>query len=412
MTKFKNCKLELDLEAQSPLIHFQSGQNGATLRASEMKPKLDRFLLNKLSKTEKMTISELKKDGRYKDIFIDQEHNALNYKVKIVSTTKPQVIVLENKENDRAEFYSIFYANSGKRSWEKKIRALYSNPRITILSFNEKVRQLIEQYIVEFFLVTNFGTMQGKGFGSFLPVKECGYRNKLDESDMKKIAGYLKQQTGSHKCYCMEFAEVPGTKDLSENNRYRRRMFEEIKSFYGIMKSGYNFRGDYARSFIYTYMHEKEDINNEKAWMKQNGIAPIKSTKGKKVSPMRKDEDSRYVRAFLGTGTTITYNPFSKEEKVSITVKSQAGLDRVSSPIFFKVIKNVVFITAYDVPEELFDTEYEFSSKMGHGKIRTPEQGKFDIHDFLASYVRYYNENLRGEVPKLKVKRKVGEVRE
>lgn len=45
--EFNGCKLKVQLEAQSPIIHFQHDQAGATLRASEVKPKLDRFLLNK-----------------------------------------------------------------------------------------------------------------------------------------------------------------------------------------------------------------------------------------------------------------------------------------------------------------------------------------------------------------------------
>ena len=46
--EFNGCKLKVQLEAQSPIIHFQHDQAGATLRASEVKPKLDRFLLNKM----------------------------------------------------------------------------------------------------------------------------------------------------------------------------------------------------------------------------------------------------------------------------------------------------------------------------------------------------------------------------
>ena len=46
MCKFDGYKLTMKLEAQMPMIHFQSEQNGATLRASEMKPKFDKYLLD------------------------------------------------------------------------------------------------------------------------------------------------------------------------------------------------------------------------------------------------------------------------------------------------------------------------------------------------------------------------------
>lgn len=35
------------LEQQTPLIHFQYDQPGATLRATEVKPKLDKFIIKK-----------------------------------------------------------------------------------------------------------------------------------------------------------------------------------------------------------------------------------------------------------------------------------------------------------------------------------------------------------------------------
>ena len=41
-------KLEVKLKQHTPLIHFQHDQEGATLRASEVKPKLDRFILTRL----------------------------------------------------------------------------------------------------------------------------------------------------------------------------------------------------------------------------------------------------------------------------------------------------------------------------------------------------------------------------
>ena len=46
--EFRNCKLELDLKCHAPIIHFQPEEEGATLRASEVKPKFDRYLMKKV----------------------------------------------------------------------------------------------------------------------------------------------------------------------------------------------------------------------------------------------------------------------------------------------------------------------------------------------------------------------------
>lgn len=46
--QFENYKMTIKLLAQSPMIHFQGKIDGATLRGSELKPKLDRFLIKRL----------------------------------------------------------------------------------------------------------------------------------------------------------------------------------------------------------------------------------------------------------------------------------------------------------------------------------------------------------------------------
>ena len=38
-------RLQVKLKQHTPLIHFQWNQKGATLRASELKPKLDKFIM-------------------------------------------------------------------------------------------------------------------------------------------------------------------------------------------------------------------------------------------------------------------------------------------------------------------------------------------------------------------------------
>lgn len=76
--EFNGCKLKVQLEAQSPMIHFQYDQAGATLRASEVKPKLDRFLLNKMEQETGKRVAVLKEDNGYAVMFTDKEDNALN----------------------------------------------------------------------------------------------------------------------------------------------------------------------------------------------------------------------------------------------------------------------------------------------------------------------------------------------
>ncbi len=391
MAGFKGPKMTLTLEAQTPLIHFQHNQSGATLRATEVKPKLDKFLCDKMKKAGL-------DDAAVKEMRADKEHEAFAYKLQIETVGEHRVVDLEVKvpnpnkpgklKVDEAHSYTIYYANMG-RAESDIIKGVFANIKVSILCFHEKLRELLAENIEEFFLVTNFGTMQGKGFGSFMPV-DFTKANKLDVEAIKKECRYLIEKTGAPECYYMEFKEPAGT-DFEKKNEACVAMFVEIKQFYSVMKSGMNcswLKGNnYIRSYIYTYMHEK-GMGNEKAWMKQNGIAPCEGNK------TQKDKENRYVRAMLGTGETINY---LKPSKVKVTIKS-AKLERVPSPVFFKVIKNVVFITADDVPEEVLGQEYTFFSDMCREGRKITTLDSFDIHDFMKKYVAHFNGKAREEL--------------
>ena len=54
MTENLSCVITYELKQETPIIHFQHNQSGATLRATEVKPKLDRFIIKKLGGVEKI----------------------------------------------------------------------------------------------------------------------------------------------------------------------------------------------------------------------------------------------------------------------------------------------------------------------------------------------------------------------
>ena len=421
MLEFQNCRLEVELEAQSPMIHFQADQDhpGVTIRASEVKPKLDRFLIRKLQKKDKnYDIEQLKK--RYPSFFVDNNHNALNYKMAIEQKTSSMLVELSPTDKKLKKYrYDIYYGNTGYGQEGKKMGVL-SDPNVIIFCMVAELRKLIQEYIAEFFIVTNFGTMQNKGFGSFVP-KACGYAKILDNKQKGQIADYLledvidtmeSKKKCKKACYSICFDKLEKCSKC-EKNEYYIRIFKEIKQFYSIMKSGYNFGGDFARSYIYEYMHEK-DVDNEKAWMKQQKISPAVTRKGSPaVSYGRQDQNPKYVRAMLGTCGSLSYIcnaeiPPSRSNKVSITVSPvKSDISRVPSPIYFKVIRNVVFIVAREVPEEIYGVEFQFENEKWHKKgcLKTPDA--FDIDDFLERYVDYYNHSLRDEVGDIRKNRKV-----
>ena len=402
--EFNGCKLKVQLEAQSPIIHFQHDQAGATLRASEVKPKLDRFLLNKMEQETGKRVAVLKEDNGYAVMFTDKEHNALNYRMNF---EVPGNAYWVEPGTFKPESYSIYYGNRGVHDEKEKKKAVFTNPVMNLMCFNQVLRNYIEKYLVEFFAVTNFGTMQDKGFGSFMP-KECLQKSgELTLEETKRFAEMLKQAAGSVHCYSMSFVRVP--EEINAKNAWCTKVFKQIKDFYGIMKSGQNF-GGYSRSYLFQYMYGTDNkgnrddlsIDNEKAWLKQKGIVPIIEKNGKTD---RVDKNPRYVRALLGVGAGMSFiQKDGKRLKVKINHKKGDGdaIERMDSPVKFKIIGNKVFITAEEVPEEIYGRMFEFQNKERNwdgnkrGSLMTPSKedfkdGKFDIQTFLACYVNYYN---------------------
>ncbi|MBQ7682219.1 MAG: hypothetical protein IJT31_08435, partial [Oscillibacter sp.] len=89
---------------------------------------------------------------------------------------------------------------------------------------------------------------------------------------------------------------------------------------------------------------------------------------------------------------------YQEEPRGRVNVTISGDLPRVPSPVFFKVVKDTVFITAFPVPQEVYGQRYKFTGARGYksGEISTPEaelfaSGAFDIRDFMARYVEHYN---------------------
>lgn len=409
--KFNGYRLDVALKAQSPMIHFQADEPGATLRGSEVKPKLDRFLNGKISADNKLDESAYIKD------------KSLNYKLSLQASGEGEVYsILDGGRNK----FAIIYGDRNKK-------LLLRDATLTIICMNEKLRQLIEDNIVEFFAVTNFGYMQNKGFGGFMPAKYVyQYAYSTDSACQKSLrqdmANWLKATYGSEHCYYMDFSGISPT-NISDYNRY----FKEIKDFYDLLKTGRN-RNGYSKSYIYQYFHQYS-FNNEKAWMKSNGIAPVLNADRSRCAASTgqiEDAGARYVKALLGIAPKLEYlnaenNPREKVlikidvNKESSTEENKPEIDRMESPIFFKIVGRHVFIIAKLINENIYGREFDFNAELKrpkeikqrsqkllinenncrNGKLKVPSKkelgGDFTIDKLLSEYVRYYNGASPGE---------------
>ncbi len=364
-------KRKYRLKAQSPMIHFQHEQWGSTLRATEVKSKFDRFLLAKLADVPNVS-----------DWFIGSKKKpAFMYKMRIFA-----------KGGRRIDFPPKIFYSELTVDVAKKTRMVFCDAGVEIICLIPELMEAIDRYIGEFFLCHNFGRMTSKGFGSFTVE---GKENA--PQDIKKA---LCSHMGAKACYA-----ISGYTAEKQNEP-----FDDIAKLYGVMKSGHNIR-DYHHSYLFTYAHEVMGISNEKAAMKAAKISPWDEN-GPVRNPGKEDfykpgETQPYfaLRPLLGVGEHIAYlsgfewgtNRFGVEcwrpirgEDVSVKIENET-IERLSSPIFFKIVDGVIYMVAGRINPIIFGQVFTFTNTKTGASIELSVPDSFDIDDFLDWFVTRYN---------------------
>lgn len=105
-------KLTVTLKQHTPLIHFQPNQEGATLRASEVKPKLDRYILTQLGNDDYQSGINLARNNGW--LIGAGQHASLNYKMKIVASKPINLEMgIQPKKDDKNK-------TQKKMNWENR----------------------------------------------------------------------------------------------------------------------------------------------------------------------------------------------------------------------------------------------------------------------------------------------------
>lgn len=417
-----NHKTTVVLKQHTPIIHFQSDASGATLRASEVKPKLDRYIIEQLGGIDNISSNHPEwLVGYGEKVDAAKLAPALNYKMRFEHRGK--VIVTEPPR------YGMYYGNSGDGA---KANYVYSDECVmTLICFNSKLTATLMEHLANFFIVTNFGRMQSKGFGSFTVSEINGNDITVSNGD---IPGILCANYGAPRCYSFSFA-YPGKDGLEKQWEIG---FNRIKTLYSVMKSGYNINSKYQRSFLFEYCHEKMNMGNEKELLKKEHVSPWENKLGNyrpvqdpKVQENRKDtmgqdnHPNKYVRSVLGTGDHIDFiseffpdNKPNQKTKYVIKIEHDYGnkndkeakknaIERFPSPILFKIIDNRVYMIAKRINDVIFNKKFNFIKKRSKYQRRfvdnneksfatayTPES--FDIDAFLEYFYEKYDPNANG----------------
>ena len=175
--------LTVTLKQHTPLIHFQHNQTGATLRASEVKPKLDKFIVQKefnddFSKCRSFLsgYDAQKPDSLYEKF--NDRFRALNYKLRIKAEGQGRHFIIASYLNQGkeasarsarrdAEIISKtpYFAQEKEYRYEQwnelsKEGILHDSIVMTFTCANKAILEWIAKHIQVFFARYNFGTRQ------------------------------------------------------------------------------------------------------------------------------------------------------------------------------------------------------------------------------------------------------------
>ncbi|MDX2070870.1 MAG: hypothetical protein SFV55_20745 [Haliscomenobacter sp.] len=438
-------KLEIHLKQHTPIIHFQHAQPGATLRATEVKPKLDRFIRENfkrlfISAEDHFLYSKL-------DLFEPSEKKQSSYKLSInrEGTEKPNEYYLasylkgelQNRlaQHDKDYLHgTAFFAqeNESSKVFPKvdltngidgfNLEAYQSLPKLglletgkiklTIFSFDKDILSIISKSIPYFFAYENFGTRQNKGFGCFSVV---------DPKPLESMDTMIK------KLFPVFAAKVELTNLSSDAMQRLQKIMETIQSDYKLLKSGKNpkeNRGKYSKSLLFSYAVTRNiPVRWEKRKIKQqinagkfeleNSPVPLQYT-NQDIGPVEDDANKRnwddpakgykyqFIRAMLGLAEQYEFltsrrDSNGREAKYVVKVEAHSpAIQRFKSPVLFKIHNNTIYLIAEDVNSAMLNQGFNFGLELKIGKniskanghkmpldsINTPES--FNMKEFLT----------------------------
>jgi hypothetical protein len=403
---------KIDLKQHSPLIHFQHDRPYATIRATELKSKIDKFIVNDLKIVDPTLYKEYSDLITSENFPMKQDDNiSSKYKIRVLA---PSGVTLKIKyatrpgndlHNDIPNFYVRFpapYFADNQAVFNDKVSIL-------IFSFNRKLIGLLEKSIPYVLVYNNFGMRQSKGFGSFLP-------KNMTIKEMHNII--LKK----YSAYYIKTVDTEPFKSIYHD-------YKVLKSGRSVKEPDINNNRLYVKSDLFEYFCKK-NIRWEKRKIKEAIESFNRTNPGKAVSlkaehapadcPSVDRDKFRFVRALLGLADRNEYlisdpsNPAQalRNEKVVLKIKDKnEEIDRFRSPILFKIYtenknsngyKYSIIILPENIPDVIYDRWFRFSlcklTQSGPTRceeeldnclfeLKTPAQTEFVLTDFLDTYL-------------------------
>jgi hypothetical protein len=381
------------LRQETPIIHFLHDQPGATIRATELKPKLDKFILGDFLKINRDAANEFAEIITNLRQVVDEKKPSL-YQISIQQPiNEPKFYYFESRFSTNETEYLAkllkqklgksnldlvsgpFFANNDKRNdaekkgkeekWEEIRLGIQYKEGINVLvkSWDSKLISLIQKALPLLFCIENFGMRQSKGFGCFASTDVS--EQTFEQAVKSSFAFVAKRPLPNGQTNIFKVIDET-YKDL--RNRPPRQEDQE------------------ARSLLRDYFRKQDP---EVEWEKETITRILIHEEGEQPDP-----DVRFVRVLLGLPGLHDYPQSPGRPKVKICEKSGV-IERFRSPITFKVHGNSLYLLARPTDPGMLGKAFQFyrgenpNSDNQAFVLHSPKS--FDIKDFLSKNLRNWN---------------------
>lgn len=375
--------LKFTLKQHTPIIHFQN-DHSATIRCSELKPKLDRFIISKFSGWDSTP-------EKWKQKIDDPRNESLNYRIKVYPVGNQEKLVLEKRIQ-----YPSFFANMGPNYEMNGKKTLNYYDRLLhfeIHSYNKDLFDWLLQnnILPEFFALNNFGTRQSKGFGSFT-VKQI---NGLDCKFPTHLFRYK---------FNINFSDF--------NFTNFKLLFEKIDIFYRSLRSGLNLmQGNnklYVKSLLFMYVHHVLNQQWDKKTIKKHFLNEEQTNQCDKyddaivcdATEQGDNLNNKDFRDLFGLSSNESWRGFFNLQKVEGMKENGKWIEKPSddidikrfrSPMFFKIIRirtgfkvYFTFLTDSNVLDRYTQTTFIIKNNKSENKsFPLPLYSGFDYFEFM-----------------------------
>lgn len=411
-------KISFTLKQHTPLIHFQHDQEGATLRASEVKPKLDRYLINSLGGIDQILRQNPEwlqgKDNESLLYSLNfRTRNIFSHPIKVPKIGKNGHVERDKKYNLRYEGFPCYFGNMGEEDNSPK-SFIYTNSPVEV-SIDSNSKSLIgfmssdkgHTLISRFFNTRNFSTRQSKGFGSFTMMYEDGEMDWEDSKYCFDVNLAPSDLTLLRRDHNLRFPNSKVTDEQMILFDDWKKLFHKINLFHKVLKSGYNQQNGYVKSALFKYFKEIHKIQWDKKTIKEKYF--IDQLKNQQLDHLDIDVlefDSRddnlrgksdnnnlfLVRDLLGLTSEANWRSYTD----SVVSKENPDIDRFMSPLTYKPVLFTdeqgkffkVFLFFNKIPDEMLNQSFSIKvNGAGNLVLDTPRKGVFSLSKFFEYLV-------------------------